>query len=210
MRGERPLPQKEKDMANRAFYKTIRNTKVDFTFNHGQVAHISYTGCPINNGWKATDLLDINTIEKNSYDKWGMTYSQFQKSVLKQLVPYEIEVTELARSFDYDRLRISIEFEKNTYSISVWTEKGELVMTNMTGVWYVASVDEVVNHYNKDTAFHKVATQMKDSYEINITKGLVLYTTREANNYYVGHLASLDGEGNVGEFKKVNWNTKIA
>lgn len=81
----------------RAFNKVIRNTMMEFTFENGQVTNITYTGCPINKGWTADNLLDVNTIKSNSYEKWGYTPAQFQQKVLSQIASIEPIITEEAR-----------------------------------------------------------------------------------------------------------------
>lgn len=191
--------------------KKIEGSRGEFCFHNGEVTRISYSG---KKGWFADNLLDVTTIRS----AWGGAEGKeaiFQRMALNQLMPYEVEATEIARSFSCDTF-IGYEFNpypEIDYEFKVADEDGENVIRILSnGTGEVENIDSILNHYNPNTALYKVAEQMKgrtDNFEINISAGLVGYDTWE-NNKLVGYLASLDGEGNVGEFKEVDWNTKIA
>ena len=191
--------------------KKIEGSRGEFCFHNGEVTKISYSG---KKGWIADNLLDVTTIRS----AWGGAEGKeavFQRMTLNQLMPYEVEATEIARSFSCDTF-IGYEFNpypEIDYEFKVADEEGENVIRILSnGTGEVENIDSILNHYNPNTALYKVAEQMKertDNFEINISAGLVGYDTWE-NNELVGYLASLDGEGNVGEFKKVDWNTQIA
>lgn len=191
--------------------KKIEGSRGEFCFHNGEVAKISYSG---KKGWVADNLLDVTTIRSAWIGAEGKE-AIFQRMALNQLMPYEVEATEIARSFSCDTF-IGYEFNpypEIDYEFKVADEDGEDVMDVLSnGVIEVRDIDRLLNNYNPNTALYKVAEQMKDkadnSFEISLNTRKVAYNVWE-DNKYVAYLASFDGEGNVGEFKKVDWDTQI-
>lgn len=195
----------------RAFNKVIRNTMMEFTFENGQVTNITYAGCPVNKGWTADNLLDVNTIKSNSYEKWGYTPAQFQQKVLSQIASIEPIITEIAKSFDCDTF-ISVQFDRNTYEIVVSDEDGEDVFGGAYDDYYVYNSKSILDHYNSDTVFYKVVEQMSDKtrvFEVNLLTRKVMYTEFDENYCNIGHIASFDEVGKVGMFRTCEWNTSL-
>lgn len=194
--------------------KKIEGSSGEFSFHNGEVTEISYSGM---NGWVADNLLDVTTIRSAWIGAEGKE-AIFQRMVLNQLMPYEVEATEIARNFSCDTI-IGYVFNPSlwdpeiVYEFMVADEEGEDVMEVLSnGLIIVFEIDRLLNYYNHNTALYKVAEQMKDKadvFEISLQTRKVLYNVWE-DNIYVAYLASFDGEGNVGEFKKVDWDTQIA
>ena len=198
----------------RAFNKVIRHTTMEFSFHNNQITNITYEGCPVNKGWTADNLLDVNTIETNDYNNWNFTPEQFQQKVLSQISFVEPIITEIAKCFDCDTF-IQVTFGKNTYKIEVSDEDGETVITGTCDEYEIRNPESILKHYKSDTAFYRIVKQMANvehfcATVVNFQTRRVLYTAFAENNHLEGHIASFDVEGNIGEFVTCAWDISLS